>query len=162
MSLTADIIRERFPGRAELGPDEVAAVLHGRTDRSAVQRIREELERGLLVPGLRKRGGRWRVPVGPLVAALDGLADTPLSPKPAAPAGRHTVVIPAPVPPQQRRGRVPDAVRLARAMAWGSAVLFELRELERLDSLAEANKQDGELDKATGPALGKSRPPFRP
>lgn len=156
MSLTADIIRARFPGRAELGPDEVAAVLHGRTDRSAVQRIREELERGLLVPGLRKRGGRWRVPVGPLVAALDGLADTPPS-KPAAPAGRHTVVIPTPAPSQKRRGRVPDAVRLARAMAWGSAVLFELRELERLDNLAAADEQANQLDKTTSPALGKSK-----
>jgi hypothetical protein len=161
MSLTADIIRERFPGRAELGPDEVAAVLHGRTDRSAVQRVREELDRGLLVPGLRKRGGRWRVPVGPLVAALDGLAETAPSASPA-PAGRHTVVIPAPVPAQKRRGRVPDAVRLANAMAWGSAVLFELRELERLDNLAAADEQAAELDDATGPAMGGSRPPIRP
>lgn len=161
MSLTADVIRKRFPGRTELGPDEVAAVLHGRTDRSAVQRIREELERGILVPELRKRGGRWRVPVGYLVAALDGLIDTPLSDR-HAPAGRHTSSSPHRCRPRNagagfltRFGLPTHGVKLP-------AVLSELRELERIDNFATANEETDKLDDANGPVQGKPRQAIRP
>lgn len=134
MSATLDAIRSRFPKRATLTPDEVAEVIHGNSDRATVQGVREALGRGLIVPGLRKLGGRWLVPVGPLATALDGLAE----PEPAhvlAPrATRHTVAVG--LPPTRRRGRVPDAVRLGKIRAWSEEVLRELDELDRLRNLA--------------------------
>ncbi|MCL7713203.1 helix-turn-helix domain-containing protein [Stenotrophomonas mori] len=66
---TADIIRELFPGRVVLTPAEVAEVIGQHVDH-----VRDRLLRGTLIPGLRKDGGRWRVPVADLAEAIDGLA----------------------------------------------------------------------------------------
>lgn len=138
MSATLDIIRARFPGRATLTPEEVAEVIHGSADRAIVGGVRDALVKGIIIPGLRKLGGRWLVPVGPLAAALDALADP--DPLPTTPhhKTRHTVIVHPPVAP--RRGRVPDAVRLGRALAWGSEVIRLLDELVRKHHLAEAER----------------------
>ncbi len=71
MSATLDIIKERFPGRATLLPEEVAEVIFGNSDPATVQGVRTNLKKGILVEGLLKRGGRWLVPVGPLADALE-------------------------------------------------------------------------------------------
>jgi len=65
---TADIIRERFPGRVVLMPKQVAEVIGQHPDH-----VRDRLLRDTLIPGLRKDGGRWRVPVADLVEAVDRL-----------------------------------------------------------------------------------------
>ncbi len=49
---TADIIRERFPGRVVLTPAEVAEVIGQHPDH-----VRDRLLSGTLIPGLRKDGG---------------------------------------------------------------------------------------------------------
>lgn len=61
-----------------LSPKEVAEELYSRTDRSAAQMVRERLEKGVLIKGLRKQGGRWEIPVYALAKAL-------MSPPPVEP-----------------------------------------------------------------------------
>ena len=72
-SITSDIIRERFPGRGVLTPPEVAEVWRGERTREAVGAIRKRLSRGTLIPGLKKNGGRWEVPVEGLIKAIERL-----------------------------------------------------------------------------------------
>lgn len=72
-SITSDIIRERFPGRGVLTPPEVAEVWRGERTREAVGAIRKRLSRGTLIPGLKKNGGRWEIPVGSLIKAIERL-----------------------------------------------------------------------------------------
>lgn len=96
-SITSDIIRERFPGRGVLTPPEVAEVWRGERTREAVSAIRKRLSRGTLIPGLKKNGGRWEIPVGSLIKAierLDGGGDDedeedeqPVHPQAAPPSG---------------------------------------------------------------------------
>lgn len=97
-SITSDIIRERFPGRGVLTPPEVAEVWRGERTREAVGAIRKRLSRGTLIPGLKKNGGRWEIPVGSLIKAieaLDGGGDEyeddedsqPIHPQAAPPSG---------------------------------------------------------------------------
>ena len=71
--VTGTIIQERFPGRVVLSPEEVAEVWRGSRSRKAVGAIRKRLSRGTLVPGLKKNGGRWEVPVEGLVKAIERL-----------------------------------------------------------------------------------------
>lgn len=70
---TAEIVQATFPGRATLTPAEVALVLFGIGDKSGAQRVRERLDKGSLLPGLKKSGGRWLIPVASLVASLEAL-----------------------------------------------------------------------------------------
>ncbi len=70
---TSTIIQDRFPGRVVLSPEEVAEVWRGSRSRKAVSAIRKRLSRGTLVPGLKKNGGRWEVPVEGLVKAIEKL-----------------------------------------------------------------------------------------
>lgn len=70
---TAEIVQTTFPGRATLTPAEVALVLFGINDKSGAQRVRERLDKGSLLPGLKKSGGRWLIPVASLVASLEAL-----------------------------------------------------------------------------------------
>jgi hypothetical protein len=60
MSATLDIIKERFPGRATLLPEEVAEVIFGNSDPATVQGVRTNLKRGILVEGLLNEvAGGW-------------------------------------------------------------------------------------------------------
>lgn len=79
---TAEIIATKFPGRVVLTPEEVAEVWKGKTTRGVVGEVREKLKRGTLIPGLRKNGGRWDVPVSDLIKAIDALASAPSTPHP--------------------------------------------------------------------------------
>ena len=72
-SITSDIIRERFPGRGVLTPPEVAEVWRGERTRGAVAAIGKRLSRGTLIPGPEKNGGRWEIPVGSLIKAIESL-----------------------------------------------------------------------------------------
>jgi len=69
---TAEIIRERFPGKVVLTVAEVAIVIGQHPDH-----VRDRLRNGSLVPGLQRDGGRWRVPVESLVEAIDRLTAPP-------------------------------------------------------------------------------------
>lgn len=69
---TAEIIHARFPGKVVLTSAEVAIVLGQHVDH-----VRDRLLNGSLIPGLRKDGARWRVPVASLVEAIDRLTEPP-------------------------------------------------------------------------------------
>lgn len=70
------ILRETFPDRVYLTPKEVARALHGegKDTKKRVEAIREKLDAGTLIPGIRKAPGekRWKVKIVDLAAALDG------------------------------------------------------------------------------------------
>lgn len=61
-----------LPGKVMLTVEEVAQVL-GRTGAGGYEQTREQLAAGVIVPGLRKVGGSWLVPITALAAALDSL-----------------------------------------------------------------------------------------
>ncbi|MBB6064079.1 hypothetical protein [Pseudoxanthomonas broegbernensis] len=94
---TEEIIAQRFPGRVVLSPEEVAEVWRGSRSRQAVGTIRKRLTRGTLVPGLKKNGGRWEVPVAGLIKAVERLTSgadeedeedaAPVHPQAAPPSG---------------------------------------------------------------------------
>jgi hypothetical protein len=128
-------------------------------DRATVQGVRNALADGLIVPGLRKLGGRWLVPVGPLTEALDGLAQPDASRQPVAHSVRHTVIINPTL--NKHRGRVPDAVRLGKIQQWGGEVLKALDEIERLRNVAAAEHEVAILkDLLPAAPRGPEKPPF--
>lgn len=77
------ILQAAFPGRVALGPREVAQALHGpgKDTKKRIEAVRDALEQGTLIPGLRKSGARWSVPIAALGAAMDQrLSSAPLPP----------------------------------------------------------------------------------
>ncbi|GAB3512954.1 hypothetical protein GCM10027400_20200 [Pseudoxanthomonas daejeonensis] len=76
MSKHLDIIRETFPSQTHLTPKQIARALHGpgKDTKHGATAIRQQLDNGTLIPGLRKAPGekRWSVKVVDLAAALDG------------------------------------------------------------------------------------------
>lgn len=71
----AENIAAKYPKLPHLNPKQVADVLWNRTDRSAVNSIRERLVAGTLIPGLPKQGGRWVVPTEDLIRIFDDLVN---------------------------------------------------------------------------------------
>ena len=72
-SVTSTIIQDRFPGHVVLLPGEVAEVWRGSRSRKAMGAIRKRVSHDTLVPGLKKNGGRWEVPVEGLIEAIGSL-----------------------------------------------------------------------------------------
>ncbi len=72
---TEEIVASKFPGRVVLTPEELAEVWKGKTTRGVVEGIRAKLKAGTLIPGLKKNGGRWEIPVEDLIKVIKGLAD---------------------------------------------------------------------------------------
>lgn len=113
MTATLDILRQRFPGRVMLDLGDVAGILLGRGDRAAREAVRAGIDRGDVLPGLRKTLGRWMVPITSLAEWLDSLT----APREEAPAARvihHTVTT---APQARRKGRQPDSVRIPQREA---------------------------------------------
>jgi len=135
MSGMLPLLREMFPGKLMLTVEDVARVL-GRTGAGGYEQTREQLANGVIVPGLRKMGGQWLVPIAALANALDGLVDLDslarASPKPLP--TRHSVINANPVVDQPRRGRIPNRLKAqqARALAFWAAVLTRF-DANRLD-----------------------------
>lgn len=107
------LLREMFPPpKVMLTVEDVALVL-GRTGAGGYEQTRGQLAAGAIVPGLRKMGGSWLVPITALAAALDGLVNTDdegtSTPKPMA--ARRAVVPANPVADRPRRGRIPNRLK---------------------------------------------------
>ena len=70
---STEVLQDAFPGRVSLSPQEIAAALFGadKATKKRVESIRVALDEGQLVPGIRKTGARWSVPIAALGAALD-------------------------------------------------------------------------------------------
>lgn len=130
------LLREMFPGKLMLTVEEVARVL-GRTGAGGYEQTREQLANGVIVPGLRKMGGQWLVPIAALANALDNLVDLDslgrASPKPLP--TRHTVISANPVVDRPRQGRIPNRLKAqqARALVFWPTVLARL-DAGRLDA----------------------------
>lgn len=112
------LLREMFPGKLMLTVDDVARVL-GRTGAGGYEQTREQLANGVIVPGLKKMGGQWLVPIAALADALDNLVDLDslgrASPK-SLPT-RHTIISSSPVVDKPRRGRIPDRLKAQHTRA---------------------------------------------
>lgn len=140
MKGTLDVLRQRFPGRVMLDLGDVAGVLLGRGDRAAREAVRAGIDRGDILPGLRKTLGRWLVPITALAEWLDSLTPQPEE-APAARVIHHHVS----TAPPARRGRLPDSVRIPqrqariaaqreRAAGFFTALLAEFQRV-RLDAI---------------------------
>lgn len=107
-----------------LNVEDVARVLN-RTGAGGYEQTRDQLARGLIVPGLRKFGGSWLVPITTLAAALDDLVETNAAgtsiPKPL-PATRSVVSAEPLVP--RRAGRVPNRAKQRLEMQQSRASRF--------------------------------------
>lgn len=126
MSGMLPLLRELFPGKLMLTIEDVARVL-GRTGTGGYEQTRQQLAAGVIVPGLKKLGGQWLVPIAALADALDRLVllddEGHATPRPLQ--ARHTIVSANPVADRPRRGRIPARLKAqqARAMAFWPAVL---------------------------------------
>jgi hypothetical protein len=99
------LFREMFPGKLMLTVEDVARVLR-RTGAGGYEQTREQLANGVIVPGLRKMGGQWLVPIAALADALDSLVD--LDSLGRTPPARH-----------RRTADVPDIALVKRlSPAW--------------------------------------------
>lgn len=104
MRSSKELLQTIFPSRVALSTKEVAMVLFGRTDRSAMNTIRDLPQQGLLLPNLSKVRNRWLIPVAALGRALDDLQAEQLRP----------IIRPAAAPPGRWSWRAPPAARLAK------------------------------------------------
>jgi hypothetical protein len=144
MKSNLDLLRESFPNRIALSPKEVAKALCGKDTPKRVERVRAELDAGTLIPGLRKDGPRWRVPLVALAEAMDATARPPVDARaPSAPSTRRR----SPIGPRlllQKQRRARDA--------WGAILAAMLEELNRsqLEALTAAIRP--------GKPGGRSRP----
>lgn len=144
------LLREMFPGKLMLTVEDVARVL-GRTGAGGYEQTREQLANGVIVPGLRKMGGQWLVPIAALANALDDLVDLDslarASPKPLP--TRHTVISANPAVDRTRQGRIPNRLKAqhARALEFWPAVLARF-DVGRLDgALSDAVSDNYELSR---------------
>lgn len=115
-----------------ISPAEVAEAIHGegKATKKRVESVRKALDEGRLVPGLRKPGKRWMVPIAALGAALDAKRlpeSTDVSP------GRR----------RSKQSTIGPAMllRIERNRQMWSAVLHELAALEARDTAAELEKR---------------------
>lgn len=79
---STEVLQEAFPGRAALSPHEIAQALFGKekATKKRAESVRRALDEGRLVPGIRKSGPRWLVPIAALGAALDEQRPTQVTP----------------------------------------------------------------------------------
>lgn len=109
---STEVLQDAFPGRVSLTPKEVARAIHGegKDTKKRVEAVRNALDDGTLIPGLRKNGPRWRVPIAALGAALDAQLRAqasrapPIEPPPRR--SKHSTIGPRMLFAQQRAGQV--------------------------------------------------------
>lgn len=144
---STEVLQATFPGRSSLSPKEIAQAIYGegKDTKKRVEQINRALNEGRLVPGLRKDGARWRVPIAALGAAMDRRVQPVASFEPPTPTrrSRHSTIGPRMLFQQERSRKVLQLI------------LGEIRALE-------SQALERTLDAQTPPALGKSRKPDRP
>ena len=129
---STEVLQDAYPGRVALSPKEVAQAIYGlgKDTKKRVESVRNALDDGSLIPGLRKNGSRWLIPIASLGAAMDEKR-------------RREVATPMPVPGVRRSKHSTIGPRLliqqARAREAFEAVLQELEALK-------AAKQGDHLD----------------
>lgn len=70
---STEVLQDAYPGRVALSPKEVAQAIYGlgKDTKKRVESVRNALDDGSLIPGLRKNGSRWLIPIASLGAAMD-------------------------------------------------------------------------------------------
>lgn len=143
-----EVLQEAFPGRAALSPKEIARALHGegKDTKKRVEAVRGALDAGTLIPGLRKDGARWRVPIAALGAAMDARVRL-----------AHGGGLPD-MPPQRRKAHSTIGPRMLfqrqRAVAVWRQILVEVEELR-------ASEVQADMQKKTPPACAPQDVPDR-
>lgn len=135
----AHLLRSAFPHRSTVSPAEVASILIGLRpdDRGhqvdALDKARSE---GKSLPGLRRSGGIWRLPV----EALAGLSSNPVEAQPKKRRSKHATIGPRLLLQRERSREALQAV---------------------LDAFSAevADEQARALRSATPEANGPTRPP---
>ncbi|NJB91829.1 hypothetical protein [Xanthomonas arboricola] len=133
-------LRELYPQRYALRPEEVAHVLRGQSTRGVVQRVREGMQSGRY-PGARKIDGLIQMPLEALAEILD-------------PAPVPQPIVPAITPSSsRRRSAIGPRLGYVRAAGFWEQVMGAIGEAELAVELAEvAARVLGELryDEARG------------
>ncbi len=70
---SVEVLQDAYPGRVALSPQEVARAICGvgKDTKKRVESVRNALDNRSLIPGLRKNGSRWLIPIPALGAAMD-------------------------------------------------------------------------------------------
>lgn len=135
-------LRELYPQRYALRPEEVAHVLRGQSTRGVVQRVREGMQSGRY-PGARKIDGLIQMPLEALAEILDPAP----APQPVVPTITPSV--------SRRRSAIGPRLSFVRAAGFWEQVMRAIGEAELAVELAEvAARVLGELryDDASGRA----------
>ncbi|ATS38792.1 MULTISPECIES: hypothetical protein [Xanthomonas] len=117
-------LRELYPQRYALRPDEVAHVLRGQSTRGVVQRVREGMQSGRY-PGARKIDGLIQMPLDALAEILDPAP----SPQPVVPTITPSV--------SRRRSAIGPRLSFVRASRFWEGVMGAIGEAELAVELAE-------------------------
>ncbi|MBO9834197.1 hypothetical protein [Xanthomonas phaseoli] len=117
-------LRELYPQRYALRPDEVAHVLRGQSTRGVVQRVREGMQSGRY-PGARKIDGLIQMPLEALAEILDPAP----TPQPVAP-----IITPS---SSRRRSAIGPRLGFVRAAVFWEQVMGAIGEAELAVELAE-------------------------
>lgn len=160
---TTEIVQTTFPGRATLTPAEVALVLFGIGDKSGAQRVRERLDKGSLLPGLKKSGGRWLIPVASLVSSLEALEKPSPTMMEEGKGNQGPVYIPMRTgsSPSRRRSRAPIGHRpgilaFQSQEAW-SRVWEKYDALQAIEDFRKRQILQDELSEDLLPSADKSK-----
>lgn len=162
---TAEIVQTTFPGRATLTPAEVALVLFGIGDKSGAQRVRERLDKGSLLPGLKKSGGRWLIPVASLVSSLEALERPQPTVMEEGKGNQGPVYIPMRTgsSPSRRRSRAlighrPGILAMQTRDVWGKV----WEKYDVLTALRERMVLNQHLDQTVLPSTADTTPRMKP
>lgn len=117
-------LRELYPQRYALRPEEVAHVLRGQSTRGVVQRVREGMQSGRY-PGARKIDGLIQMPL----EALAEILDPGPTPQPVVPAITRSS--------SRRRSAIGPRLSFVRAAGFWERVMRAIGEQGLADELAE-------------------------
>lgn len=123
-------LREGYPGRYGLSPEEVAHVLRGQSTRGVVQRIREGMKSGRY-PGARKIDGHLQLPI----EALAEILEPSPNPAPVVPTVDQTKPI------GRRKSAIGPRIAFVRVSDFWEQVLRAIGEPGFADELAAASMQ---------------------
>ncbi|UXA52972.1 MULTISPECIES: hypothetical protein [Lysobacteraceae] len=117
-------LRELYPQRYALRPEEVAHVLRGQSTRGVVQRVREGMQSGRY-PGARKIDGLIQMPLEALAEILDPAP----SPQPIVPTITPST--------SRRRSAIGPRLSFVRSAGFWEQVMGAIGEQELADELGE-------------------------
>jgi hypothetical protein len=141
-----------FPGRICITPEELAQAWKGKTTKGVVQHIRRRLKEGTLIPGLKRDGGRWNIPVPAVANVLDDLTRN------AEAARRVRVVGVSSSPPANKKRRGTNIGPRPGIMGYASDVWTAV--YEALDTLWAHEERDAIMALMPSKPVGREHGPL--